>query len=109
MGVVQPNNEQFAYVTTIGRKTGLPRQIEIWFVEYDGGVYVLAEHGYRANWVQNIQKNPEVQVRIGKDEWTAKAHIVDEAQESETYLNVRQCSRQKYNWGDGLPVRIGLI
>ena len=35
--------------------------------------------------------------------------IVDEAQESETYSNVRECSRQKYNWGDGLPVRIGLI
>jgi hypothetical protein len=29
------SNEQFLYLTTTGRKTGLPREIEIWFVELD--------------------------------------------------------------------------
>jgi len=40
---------QFLYLTTTGRKTGLPREIEIWFVEADGRVYILAEHGYKAH------------------------------------------------------------
>jgi hypothetical protein len=30
--------DQFLYLTTTGRKTRLPREIEIWFVEGDGGV-----------------------------------------------------------------------
>src|SRR5438132_181546 len=33
----------FLYLTTTGRKTGLPREIEIWFVEADGRLYILAE------------------------------------------------------------------
>ena len=32
----------FLYLTTIGRRTGLPREIEIWFTERDGRYYVIA-------------------------------------------------------------------
>jgi hypothetical protein len=45
-------DEQFLYLTTIGRKTGLLR--EIWFVELNNRLYVLAEHGYKAQWLQNV-------------------------------------------------------
>jgi len=45
---------RYVYLSTKGRKTGLQREIEIWFVEKDGRVYILAEHGYKAHWVQNI-------------------------------------------------------
>jgi hypothetical protein len=31
----------------------MPREIEIWFVEADGRLYVLAEHGHKAHWVHN--------------------------------------------------------
>jgi hypothetical protein len=41
-------NEQFLYLIATGRKTGLPRQIEIWFVEYGGRLYILAENGLKA-------------------------------------------------------------
>ena len=44
-----PFNEEFLYLTTVGRKTGRVHEIEIWFVERDGRLYVLAEHGYKAN------------------------------------------------------------
>ena len=33
------------YLTTIGRRTGLPREIEIWFIVYRGRFYLLAETG----------------------------------------------------------------
>ena len=32
--------ERFLYLTTIGRVSGQPRTIEIWFVEHDGAFYV---------------------------------------------------------------------
>ena len=34
----------FLYLTTTGRRTGLPREIEIWFTERGGHFYVIAEH-----------------------------------------------------------------
>ena len=37
-------DEQYLYLTTTGRVTGKPREIEIWFVESAGKYYVLAEH-----------------------------------------------------------------
>ena len=68
---------QFLYLTTTGRKTGLPREIEIWFVQDDGRFYILAEHGYKAHWVQNILINPRVHVRIGGQQWDGLARVLD--------------------------------
>ena len=100
------SEEQFAYVTTTGRKTGLQRQIEIWFVEYEGEIYILAEHGLRAQWVKNIMANPQVYVRIGESEWTGTARALDPEKDMEAYVKVRELSRQKFGWGDGMPVEI---
>ena len=97
---------QFVYVTTTGRKTGLPREIEIWFVEADGRLYILAEHGYKAQWVRNILSNPRVQVRLGDQQWNGLARVLDPDKDSDTYWKVRQLAREKYGWGEGLPVEI---
>ena len=66
MAAANPFDADYVYLTTLGRKTGLPRQIETWFVERDGRFYILAEHGYKAQWVQNVLANPAVTIRIGK-------------------------------------------
>ena len=60
-----PFNEEFLYLTTVGRKTGRVREIEIWFVERDGRLYVLAEHGYKANWVLNVLANSNSKDQAG--------------------------------------------
>src|SRR5215831_2642714 len=99
-------NPQSLCLTTTGRKSGLPREIEIWFVEADGRVYVLAEHGYKAQWVQNILARPEVRVRVGDQEWNGVARVLDPEQDADAYLTVRQFAREKYGWGEGLPVEI---
>jgi deazaflavin-dependent oxidoreductase (nitroreductase family) len=98
--------EQFVYVTTTGHKTGLPRQIEIWFVDLDGRLYILAEHGLKAKWVQNILANPNVKVRLGDQHFTGTARVVDEVKDPETYSKAQRAAREKYGWGDGLPVEI---
>src|SRR5215510_372537 len=98
------SNEQFLYLTTTGRKTGLPREIEIWFVERDGCLYVLAEHKLRAHWVQNVIANSSVTIRLSKKRWKAIGRVVDAARDADLYVEVQALARDKYGWGDGLPV-----
>lgn len=94
------------YLTTVGRTSGLPRQIEIWFVAAGGKYYLLAEHFRRAQWVLNIERNPRVQVRLGGQERAATARILDETADAETWKLAQDLAREKYGWGDGLPVEI---
>ena len=99
-------NNQFLYLTTTGRKTGLQRQIEIWFVESGGRVYILAEHGLESHCVQNILRNPRVDVRIGEQRWHGLARVLDADEDRDAYLKARLLARDKYGWGEGLPVEI---
>jgi deazaflavin-dependent oxidoreductase (nitroreductase family) len=99
---------QFIYVTTTGRKTGSPREIEIWFVERAGKLYILAEHFFKANWVRNIQNNPRIQIRLGKQEFAATGRVLDETVDAEIWQAAQQRCREKYGWGEGLPVEISI-
>jgi deazaflavin-dependent oxidoreductase (nitroreductase family) len=97
---------QYLYLTTTGRKTGLAREIEIWFVAHAGRFYILAEHFHRAQWVRNIIANPRVQVRLGGREFTATARVLDEQGDAALYKLAQRLELEKYSWGDGLPVEI---
>lgn len=96
--------EQYLYLTTIGRKSGQPRQIEIWFTEHESRYYIIAEHGSRAQWVRNITAKGDVQVRVGAEQFAATARVLpDRDYDAEM---AKQRSRDKYGWGDGLVVEI---
>ena len=101
-------NEEFLYLTTIGRKTGRAREIEIWFVELDLRLYVLAEFGCNAHWVQNVLASPVVKIKLGTSRWNATGRVLDPDRDGELYREVRQLAREKYGWGDGLPVEFRL-
>ncbi len=101
--------DQFLYLTTSGRKTGLPREIEIWFVAATGRFYILAEHFHRTQWVKNIARNPRVRVRVGtrdSREFEATARALDRERDAEAWRTAQRLSQQKYGWGEGLPVEI---
>ena len=98
------NTEQYLYLTTIGRKTGLPREIEIWFVAFDGKYYILAEHRENAHWVKNIRANPHVRVRVGEQSFDAIARVLDKETDKSIYERAQKLEREKYGWGAGLPV-----
>jgi deazaflavin-dependent oxidoreductase (nitroreductase family) len=95
--------EQYLYLTTRGRKSGVPREIEIWFTHREGRFYLIAEYG-TSNWVQNLIAFPEVQVRVAENSFKARARVIP----SKTDLSraVQQLSRDKYGWGDGLIVEL---
>jgi deazaflavin-dependent oxidoreductase (nitroreductase family) len=96
----------YLYLTTIGRKSGLPREIEIWFVADSGRLYVLAEHFERANWVRNIIEQPRVRFRLGGREFAATARVLDRSRDAESWRTAQRLAVEKYGWGDGLPVEI---
>ncbi len=97
---------EYLYLTTVGRATGRPREIEIWFVESSGKLYILAEHFHDAHWVKNIERNSRVHVRVGDSEFEATTRILDEKRDRPTWLIAQRLACEKYGWGDGLPVEI---
>ena len=107
--MVQPRYHHtidYLYLTTTGRRTGAPREIEIWFTRHADRYYVIAEHGSGAQWVRNLQEKPDVYVRVGDTSFPAQARVVDAGAERELASTIRQLSEAKYGWGDGLVVEL---
>jgi deazaflavin-dependent oxidoreductase (nitroreductase family) len=95
----------FLYLTTTGRVTGQPREIEIWFTEHGGRFYLVAERE-SANWVRNIQWQPQVKVRVGEAEFNAIARVVDNGREPQLAVIVKALFDAEYGWSDGLMVEL---
>jgi deazaflavin-dependent oxidoreductase (nitroreductase family) len=95
----------YLYLTTTGRHSGLFREIEIWFTRRDGLYYVIAEYP-TSQWVQNVNANSNVVVRVGETRFAATARIIDAAAEPVLHAAVQQLSREKYGWGDGMVVEL---
>jgi|SRR5581483_625719 len=96
----------FLYLTTIGRRSGVPREIEIWFTEREGRYYIIAEHRDRANWVRNIRADDRVRIRVGGRELAARARPVDDEREPALSAAIKSLSDAKYGWSDGLIVEL---
>jgi len=96
---------QYLYLTTRGRKTGLPREIEIWFTTRNGRYYVIAEYA-TSHWVENLRVNPRAQVRLGSRKLLAQARVLSAELEPDLYHAVQAFSREKYGWGEGLPIEL---
>ena len=103
---MKPGEIEFLYLTTTGRRSGQPREIEIWFTERDGCYYVVAEHRWEAQWVQNVLAESRVSVRVGEEQFRARARVIDADKEPTLYEAVQALSEQKYGWGDGLVVEL---
>lgn len=69
-------NQRCCYLTTIGRVTGRPREIEIWFEVHRGTVYLLSGGRDRSDWVKNLKRQPCVSVRIDGHEFRGTARVL---------------------------------
>jgi deazaflavin-dependent oxidoreductase (nitroreductase family) len=106
---------QVLYLTTIGRRTGLPREIEIWFVVWCEHFYLFAETGEAAGWVKNIRHNPKVTVRIGESQTNATAGVLDRPPTANSRIRLLQspianmdgatgCRWKSPRFPDALPI-----
>ncbi len=96
----------YLYLTTTGRRSGQPREVEIWFTEHAGAYYLVAEHRERTHWVRNILADPRVRWRVGDATFTGRARVVDAAAEPALSATVQDLSTRKHGWGDGLVVEL---
>jgi deazaflavin-dependent oxidoreductase (nitroreductase family) len=108
--------EDFCYLTTTGRVSGRPHEIEIWFslVPETRTLYMLSGGRDRSDWVRNLRRDPEVTIRIAGDELGGHARGVRDAEEDEL---ARRLLVEKYesrpgslaNWRrSALPVAVDL-
>ena len=74
---------------TTGRKSGLKRVTPLQYEEIDGMYYLGAARGLQADWVRNIQANPQVEVRVGAKRFTGQAEIITDASRFADFLEVR--------------------
>lgn len=91
------------YLTTKGRRTGRPHEIEIWFGSVDATVYLISGNGPTADWYRNLVAHPEVSIRIDGAARRGIARVVTDPAEREL---VGDLMGAKYVW-DGDPA-IGL-
>jgi deazaflavin-dependent oxidoreductase (nitroreductase family) len=81
-------HEEFCYLTTTGRKTSKPHEIEIWFCIHDNSLYLMAGGGEKADWVQNLIQNPVATIRIGKEIFSVTARFDKDKSEDEAVRNL---------------------
>jgi deazaflavin-dependent oxidoreductase (nitroreductase family) len=105
--------EPFCYLTTTGRVTGNPHEIEIWFVVQGTTAYLMAGD-HRSDWVLNARRQPAVTLRIRDRIYNAAARAVTDPVED---TRVRRLMLEKYatprdsleSWGrTALPVAFDL-
>src|SRR3954470_17370495 len=63
---------------TIGRKSGQPRRTPVGRAIEGDTLWVVTEHGHRANYVRNIKANPRVRVKVGRRWRSGIARLVPE-------------------------------
>ena len=103
--------EGYCYLTTTGRVSGEPREIEIWFALDGETLYMLSGGHDRSDWVKNLKRAPAVTVRIGARTFPGSARVVQDAEEQQRArdLVARKYDRLGSEWHRGaLPVAVEL-
>jgi deazaflavin-dependent oxidoreductase (nitroreductase family) len=86
-------NQSTVELTTMGRKSGQPRAVTIWFVRDDAALYVQAGKGGKTDWYRNLLAKPEVGLRFDGLTVRGKAKPVDDAAETK---RIHQLFADKY-------------
>lgn len=97
-------------LTTIGRKSGLPRQTPLQYEEVDGDYYIASARGSDADWFKNICANPKVHVQIRDREFDAVAEPITDPVRIADFIQLRLkrhpiMIRLIMHLFDGLPLR----
>ncbi len=92
-------DEEYCYLTTTGRVTGRPHQIEIWFGLNESTLYLLSGGRDRSDWVKNLLKDPAVSVRVADHTFEGMARLVTDEKEE---MMARYLVAEKYQeWESG--------
>jgi deazaflavin-dependent oxidoreductase (nitroreductase family) len=87
-------------LTTTGRKSGLKRVTPLQYEKIGEDYYLGAARGINADWVRNIQSNPQVEIRVGAKHLYGTAEVVTDPSKFADFLEVRLASH---------PLMVGLM
>ncbi|HET9914351.1 MAG TPA: nitroreductase/quinone reductase family protein [Anaerolineales bacterium] len=76
-------------LTTTGRKSGIKRITPLQYEEIDGLYYLGAARGLKADWVRNIQANPQVEIHVGAKRFHGCAEVVNDPAQFADFMEVR--------------------
>ena len=94
--------DSFCYVTTRGRTTGRPHEIEIWFGVVDGNLYLISGGGERSDWVKNLRADSTAQVRVRTETIEATARFVTDPTERDRAAKHLAAKYQGWEEGEEL-------
>jgi deazaflavin-dependent oxidoreductase (nitroreductase family) len=72
--------KQTVSLTHLGRKSGQPHQVTIWFVSHGDKVY-LGTANVSRQWVRNVQRTPQVKLSISGETFQGSARFLAESAE----------------------------
>ena len=118
--LVAATDDDFCYLSTRGRVSGRPHEIEIWFALDTASpttLFLMAGGGDGSDWVRNLRVEPAVTVRVGDTTYAARARVVDPATDEDerarTLVHDKFAPRYSDDlteWrGRALPVAIDVI
>jgi deazaflavin-dependent oxidoreductase (nitroreductase family) len=97
-------------ITTIGRKSGQPRRIEIWFYRAGEGIYLSGGPG-RRSWYANLLANPDFTFHLKgsvRADLPARAMpVTDPGERRAVFTKIladMQISRELEAWVTGSPL-----
>ena len=94
-------------ITTIGRKSGQPRRIEIWYHRV-GGRYYLSGLPGRRDWYANVLENPRFTFHLKQSSLASLAAvatpITDPAERRRIFAEIVSNPRHYEKWVEGSPL-----
>jgi deazaflavin-dependent oxidoreductase (nitroreductase family) len=76
-------------LTTTGRKSGKKRVTPLQYEKIGEEYYLGAARGLNADWVRNIQLNPQVELRVGAKHVHGTAEVVTDSSRFADFMEVR--------------------
>ena len=87
-------------LTTTGRRSGKRRVTPLQYEMIGDDCYIGAARGIKADWVRNIQSNPQVEVRVGAKYFQGTAEVITDPSKFADFIEVRL---------ERHPLMVGLI
>jgi deazaflavin-dependent oxidoreductase (nitroreductase family) len=79
-----------ALLETTGRRSGRPRRVPLGNGLRGDKFWIVTEHGWNADYVKNIQNDPRVRVKVGRQWYGGTAHILPDDDPRERMRTLRR-------------------
>jgi len=76
-------------LTTTGRRSGLKRVTPLQYEMIGDDCYIGAARGVQADWVRNIQSNPQVEIHVGAKYFQGVAEVITDPSRFADFMEVR--------------------